>query len=78
MVFFISGTSTTYTRVGVQTIYKGGGESRASEITWSTPTGINNITANDVNSDAIYNLQGVRLKTPQKGINIIGGKKILK
>ncbi len=78
VVFFISGTSTTYTRVGVQTIYKGGGESRASEITWSTPTGINNITANDVNSDAIYNLQGVRLKTPQKGINIIGGKKILK
>ena len=26
---------------------------------------------------AIYNLQGQRLGTPQRGVNIVGGKKIM-
>jgi hypothetical protein len=28
-------------------------------------------------SDIIYNLNGERIATPQKGINIINGKKVL-
>ena len=40
-------------------------------------TGIQGIFANE-NNEAIYNLAGQRIGKIQKGINIIGGKKILK
>ena len=41
-------------------------------------TGINAITtAKPTDADVIYNLQGVRLSQPQKGINIVNGKKIV-
>jgi hypothetical protein len=41
-------------------------------------TGINAITtAKPTDADVIYNLQGVRLSQPQKGINIVNGKKII-
>jgi hypothetical protein len=45
-------------------------------ITDST-SGISNINAADVNNVQIYNLQGVRMKSVQKGLNIINGKKIV-
>ena len=41
-----------------------------------TTVGINTVKAND-NSQAIYNLQGVRLNKLHKGLNIVGGKKIV-
>jgi hypothetical protein len=44
-----------------------------------TPTGVNNLNANDnlnANED-IYNLAGQRVSKMQKGINIIGGKKVM-
>ena len=44
-----------------------------------TPTGIANLDAN-VNhnsNEPIYNLAGQRLSKMQKGINIVGGKKVL-
>lgn len=41
----------------------------------SVSTGINNVTTHVDN--AIYNLQGQRISGFQKGINIVGGKKIL-
>jgi hypothetical protein len=31
----------------------------------------------DKGEDEIYSLRGEKLKSPQKGINIIGGKKVL-
>ena len=42
-------------------------------------TAIGIITENDsiVNDNAYYNLQGVRVATPSKGIYIFNGKKIL-
>ena len=41
-------------------------------------TGIENVNVNDnVNEGAIYNIAGQRVSKLQKGINIIGGKKIL-
>ena len=41
-------------------------------------TGINSITIGEENGNAlIYDLNGVRLKAPQHGINIINGKKVL-
>ena len=43
-----------------------------------TPTGINGLTpALSKGEGVIYNLQGQQLSAPQRGINIIGGKKVL-
>ena len=39
-------------------------------------TGIRSMATEKQASDAIYNLQGVRLNKLQKGLNIVGGKKI--
>ena len=40
--------------------------------------GIDNVNVNDnVNDNAIYNLAGQKLSKPQKGINIVNGKKVL-
>jgi len=40
--------------------------------------GIDNVNVNDnVNDNAIYNLSGQKLSRPQKGINIINGRKVL-
>ena len=40
-------------------------------------TGISDLNVNDNLNGAIYNLSGQRLNKTQKGINIIGGKKVL-
>lgn len=40
-------------------------------------TSIDSITVNAATSDVIYNLYGQRLSAPQKGINIINGKKVV-
>ena len=39
--------------------------------------GITNVESADAEANAIYNLQGQRLQKAQKGLNIIGGKKVL-
>ena len=43
-----------------------------------TPTGVTNITLDKETTNApVYDLNGRRLTEPQKGINIIGGKKVV-
>ena len=55
----------------------GGDVLRIYGLSWDDTTGIEELN-NDVNNDApIYNLRGQRLAAPQKGINIIGGKKVV-
>ena len=71
----------TWSKVGIQTIYYGAGECNKSNIAWSDnplASGINNIQ-NDANTGkaAIFNLSGQRLSTPQKGLNIINGRKVV-
>ena len=45
---------------------------------YDSADGIENVNVNDnINDNAIYNLAGQKLSRPQKGINIINGKKIL-
>ena len=39
--------------------------------------GINAVNAKNLDNQVIYNLQGVRLEKLQKGLNIVGGKKIV-
>jgi hypothetical protein len=74
----------TWTRLGLQSIYRGGDEENKSEIAWFDLaaywgfSGIDDITQSKASSsDAIYNLNGQLLQNPQKGINIIGGKKVV-
>ena len=40
-------------------------------------TGIDDTIADEDKQRAIYSISGVRLKSPQKGLNIINGKKVL-
>ena len=55
-----------------------GGWSEFYNIVEGTPTGITIITSDKETTNVpIYDLNGRRLTEPQKGINIIGGKKIL-
>ena len=72
----------SWSKVGVQSIYRGGGEENKSEIGWFDMSaywsGINNIKA-DLNDGkaVIYNMAGQRLQHAQKGLNIINGKKVV-
>lgn len=69
----------TWTSIGVQSIYRAGGEENKSNIVWGNlPDGINDINA-DLNSGkaVIFNLAGQRLAQPQKGLNIINGRKVV-
>ena len=43
----------------------------------STSTGISTVAAAQKDNESIYTLSGQRVSTPAKGINIIGGKKIV-
>ena len=49
----------------------------AYEYTIGEGTGISTITMDATKNAPIYNLSGQRLTTPQKGINIINGKKVV-
>ena len=40
-------------------------------------TGVNNVNGSDNVNDNIYDLQGRKLSRLQRGVNIIGGKKVL-
>ena len=46
--------------------------------TFNTLSGIQSVTIDNDATAPIYDLNGRRLQEPAKGINIIGGKKILK
>lgn len=70
------------TRFGVQSIYYGGGKRNTSNIVWMDnpafdPDAIVSPFADKEEGAAIYNLSGQRLNKLQKGINIIGGRKVL-
>ena len=60
----------TWTKVGIQSIYYGGGKVNTSNIVWANiTTGINNVNA--ANSTAVYyDLQGRKVTAAQKGLLI--------
>ena len=68
-----------WSKVGLQSIYYGGGERKESNIVWRelSGTGINDIEGQKDSNSQIYNLAGQRLNAPSKGLNIINGKKVL-
>ena len=53
------------------------GDNAQATVTVADASGIENLTADDKKKERIYSLSGRQLSTPQKGINIIGGCKIV-
>ena len=69
----------SWKRIGIQSIYTGGGETNVSEIGWySMPDAISSIFTDMKNGDVRYNLAGQRVDKNFKGIFIENGKKYLK
>ena len=65
-------------RIGIQVYYTVDGVRNQSNIVWiDNPDGIDEIKADKDGTGKIYNLAGQRLEKPQKGINILNGKKVL-
>ena len=46
-------------------------------MTEETSTGISSVSVSDMDNVQIYNLQGVRMNSLQKGINIVNGRKVV-
>lgn len=72
----------SWTNIGVQSIYNGGGETNMSNVVWLYPddpvvvVGINDLQA-DRSAFVVYDLQGRRVAQPAKGLYIVGGKKVI-
>ena len=75
-------------KVGVKSIYQGGGETHESDIVWYTiidsgeepiedPSGISTVNANEQNGGKAYNMAGQLVKQGYKGIVVKNGKKFL-
>lgn len=66
-------------KVGVKSIYQGGGETHESEIVWYdlVDTGISQVNATQQNGGKAYNLAGQQVKQGYKGIVIKDGKKFV-
>ncbi len=46
-------------------------------LSWDDTTGIDELNSDAPRDTPVYNLRGQRLVAPQKGINIIGGRKVV-
>lgn len=58
-------------KVGIRTVYKGGGEEHASPIVWQpTPASITGVGADSQTRTEYTTLSGMRVEKPAKGINI--------
>ncbi len=71
----------TWSKVGIQSIYYGGGECNKSAVVWidnPNSSGISDIKSDVESGKAVmYNIAGQRLYAPQKGLIIINGRKVL-
>lgn len=72
-----AGDGKKYDVIGVfNNIYNGNAEIQPIEVSFAT--GISGVEADKENAeDVIYNIAGQRLQKPQKGLNIINGKKVI-
>lgn len=73
-----AGDGKAYNVAGVfNNIYKNVAQIEPTAVTPYEATGINSVESNVKNSNAIYNMAGQRLQKLQKGLNIVGGKKVV-
>ena len=66
--------------IGIQSIYYGGYERNVSDIVWFINDNVDGIRSVDnakMDNVPVYNLAGQRLNKPQRGLNIINGKKLM-
>lgn len=73
-------TATLYVPIGTKTVYQTtDGWKKFKNIVELESLGINGVNVKDDNGsdNNVYNLRGQRLSTPQKGLNIINGKKVV-
>ena len=76
---FLNMEHSSWKRIGIQSIYKGGDETHASEIGWySIPDAITSVFTDMQNGGVRYNLAGQRVDKNFKGIVIENGKKYLR
>ena len=70
-----------WTKVGIQSVYYGGGECNKSAVDWienPNASGISDIAADaEAGKYVIYNIAGQRMDAPRKGLNIINGRKVM-
>ncbi|MDO4511917.1 MAG: hypothetical protein Q4B68_08890, partial [Bacteroidales bacterium] len=59
-------------KLGVQSIYRGGGEERRSNVVWvkKAPTAITDVDARTAKSISYFNISGQRIAQPTQGICI--------
>lgn len=70
--------ATLYVPMGTKVKYQeADGWKNFKNIVEFDPTGIDDITVDEDVQQTIYSISGVRLKNPQKGLNIINGKKVM-
>lgn len=70
----------TWTRIGLQSIYYGGGETHKSDIVWynlSSTDGISQVKNDTTQKNAIYNMAGQRVEKASKGLYIVNGRKVV-
>lgn len=67
-----SSNNTDYTYAHID-----GGTNNPGYFTYKDPSSINGVILNTKNETLFYNFSGQQLKAPQKGINIINGKKVV-
>lgn len=75
----VGGKGTKYDDVHTDHSYAriDGGPEAPGYFTQKVSTGIKNLLTNEDKEKSIYSLDGQRLTSPQKGVNIIGGKKVV-
>lgn len=70
--------ATLYVPIGTKGLYQSTeGWKNFNNIVEFDPTAIDEITVDEDDQQTIYSISGVRLKNPQKGLNIINGKKVV-
>ena len=53
------------------------GKTAYCKLTVNPPSGIEDVNADSYTNSRVFSLSGQRLAAPKKGINIIGGKKVI-
>lgn len=82
IISFYDANRSKWDQIGIKSIYRGGGETNESEISWFNIKEYLNIEKAEIaegqTSTPIYNMQGIKVEKPlRKGIYISNGKKFV-
>ena len=57
--------------------YNAGYDKYFGNIVEGDPSSVHNVTVDEVTEEIVYDLNGRKMKDARKGVNIIGGKKVV-